>query len=237
MSRSRRRYAVVYDIDGPRVRLGVLWFLVAIAAIGVGPLPTAAVYGGAAAIAAAQTARCWRRRRNHPNELAAATMAALIGGGACFGAGGAGLGVLAGVVVAFLAATGDTSSRRSVLVDAGWTIQCALPPGLTAMSMVLLARLDQGSALALLLLVSAYETGDYLVGSGARNPYEGPAAGAAAVMVLTFIVSTLPVSTLDFGEAWLFGGLLLLLAPLGQLTASALLPSAKSPASALRRLD
>jgi hypothetical protein len=103
--------------------------------------------------------------------------------------------------------------------------------------MVLLARLDQGSAFALLLLASAYETGDYLIGSGSRNPYEGPAAGASAIVVLTFIVSTLPISGLGFGEAWLFGGLMVLLAPVGQLFASAILPSAKSPASALRRLD
>jgi len=116
-------------------------------------------------------------------------------------------------------------------------VQCALPPGIVALSMVLLARLDQGSAMALLLLASAYETGDYLVGSGARNPYEGPAAGASAIVVITFIVSTLPISALGFGEAWLFGGLMVLLAPLGQLFASALLPTAKSPASSLRRLD
>ncbi|MEX2294543.1 MAG: hypothetical protein WD691_12200 [Acidimicrobiales bacterium] len=236
-STKRRRYAVDYDINGPHVRLGVVWFLFALTAIAVGPLPTAVAYGGAAAIAAAQTARCWRKRRNRPDELVAAGTAGLMGAGACFGAGGAGLGILIGVALAFTRATGDTKSAHPTVVDAGWTIQCALPPGIVAMSMVLLARLDQGSALALLLLASAYETGDYLIGTGTRNPYEGPAAGAAAVMVITFIISTLPISTLDFGEAWLFGGLMLLLAPLGQLVASALLPSTKSPASALRRLD
>ena len=103
--------------------------------------------------------------------------------------------------------------------------------------MVLLARLDQGSAIALLLLVSAYETGDYIVGSGSRNPYEGPAAGLSAIVVVTFIVSTLPISTLSFGEAWLFGGAVAVLAPAGQLLASALLPAAAAPASSLRRLD
>ena len=94
-----------------------------------------------------------------------------------------------------------------------------------------------GSAIALLLLVSAYETGDYIVGSGSRNPYEGPAAGLTAIVVITFIVSTLPISALSFGEAWFFGGMVAVLAPLGQLFASALLPTAASPASALRRLD
>lgn len=236
-TRARRRYAVVHDIEGPRVRLGIAWFLVAAVAVGIGPLPTAVVYGGAAAIAVAQTARCWRKRRNRPSEAVAAGMAGLMGAGACFGAGGAGLGLLAGVAAACVVATGDTRSPHPTLVDAGWTVQCALPPGIVALSMVLLARLDQGSAMALLLLASAYETGDFLVGSGARNPYEGPAAGASAIVVITFIISTLPISTLGFGEAWLFGGLMVLLAPLGQLFASALLPTAKSPASSLRRLD
>ncbi|MEQ1788774.1 MAG: hypothetical protein ABL966_17120, partial [Acidimicrobiales bacterium] len=136
-----------------------------------------------------------------------------------------------------LVATGDTRSTHSMLSDAGWTVQCALFPGLAALSMVLLARLDQGSAIALLLLVSAYETGDYIVGSGARNPYEGPAAGLSAIVVITFIISTLPISALSFGEAWFFGGVVAVLAPLGQLLASALLPAAASPASGLRRLD
>ena len=157
--------------------------------------------------------------------------------GACLGAGGAGLGVLGGVVAAVVVATSDTRSPNRSIADAGWTIQCGLFPGLAAMSMVLLARLDQGSAIALLLLVSAYETGDYIVGSGARNPYEGPAAGLTAIVVITFSVSTLPISALSFGQAWFFGGMVGVLAPLGQLFASALLPTAGSPASALRRLD
>lgn len=235
--RLRRRYAVVYDIEGPHVRLGILWFLLAIAALAVGPLPAALVYGGAAALAGAQTARVWRRRRPRPNVGVAAAMAGATTVGACLGAGGSGLVIIGGVIAALVVASGDTRSRNHVLADAGWTIQCALPVGLAAMSMVLLARLDQGSAIALLLLVSAYETGDYIVGSGAHNPYEGPAAGLAAIVVITFIVSTLPISTLTFGEAWLFGGMVGILAPMGQLFASALLPAADAPAAALRRLD
>jgi hypothetical protein len=235
--RISRRYAVVHDIDGPRVRLGIAWFLLAALAIAIGPLPTALVYGGAAAVASAQTARCWRKRRARPNEVVAAGLAGLLGLGACLGAGGAGIVLLGGTAVAYVAASGDRRSPHPTIVDAGWTLQCALAPGFVAMSMVLLARLDQGSAFALLLLASAYETGDYLVGSGARNPFEGPAAGASAIVVITFILSTIPISGLDFGAAWLFGGLMLVLAPLGQLFASALLPSAKSPASGLRRVD
>jgi len=235
--RLERRYAVVYDIEGPHVRLGMLWFLVAAAALVVGPLPAALVYGSAAALAGAQTARVWRRHKERPNRVVAAGMAGGMVLGACLGSGGGGLGILVGTGFAVATAMGDTRSRNAALTDAGWTIQCALPVGMAAMSMVLLARLDQGSAIALLLLVSAYETGDYIVGSGARNPYEGPVAGIAAVTVVTFIVSTLSISAFDFSEAWLFGAAVAVLAPLGQLFASALLPAASSPASALRRLD
>ena len=235
--RLRRRYAVVYDIEGPRVRLGILWFIAASMAVVVGPLAVAIVYGGCAATAAAQTARVWRRRKQRPNHLVAAGLAGGMALGACLGAGGAGIALLAGTAAAVAVATGDPRSPNPTVTDAGWTIQCALPVGLVAMSMVLLTRLDQGSAIALLLLVSAYETGDYLVGSGARNPYEGPVAGIAAITVATFVVSTLSISAFDVGQAWLFGGAVAVLAPLGQLFASALLPAAGAPASALRRLD
>ena len=235
--RRARRYAVPYDISGPRVRLGVLWFLAAAAALAVGPLPTALVYGGAAAAAAAQTARCWRRQGEPPSEPVAAGMAGAMGVGACLGAGGAGIALLGGVCFALATAVGDRTSRPAAVAAAGWTIQCALVPGLVGMSMVLLARLDQGSVIALLLLVSAYETGDYLVGTGSQSAFEGPAAGIAAIVVITFIVSTTPFSALSFGEAWFFGGVVAVTAPLGQLAASALLPTAAGPASALRRLD
>jgi hypothetical protein len=235
--RVQRRYAVVYDIDGPRVRLGMLWFLVATVAIVFGPLTTAFFYGGVAAVAAAQSVRAWRRRRQRPHRVVAAAMAGGVALGACLGAGGGGLAVLVGTGAAVAVATGDTRSRTPIVTDAGWTIQCGLPAGLAAMSMVLLTRLDQGSAFALLLLVSAYETGDYLIGSGARNPYEGPVAGIAGVTVVTFIVSTFGISAFDVGQAWMFGALVAGLAPLGQLFASALLPAAGAPASGLRRLD
>ncbi|MDP1819849.1 MAG: hypothetical protein Q8K58_08165 [Acidimicrobiales bacterium] len=238
MRRLRQRYVPVHDTDGPRVRLGILWFLLAFLALVIGGVPTAFVYGVAAAIAGAQTARAWRKRKlARPSELMAAGGAGLIAVGACFGAGGAGLGILGCVVVAYVGVQGDSGSPNARIADMGMTLQCALPVGIVALSMVLLTRLDRGSAVALLLLVSAYETGDFLIGAGAANPYEGPAAGVASIVVITFILSTLPISTLSFGEAWLFGGLVAVLAPAGEWLGSALLPSAGSPASALRRLD
>jgi hypothetical protein len=228
---------VVYDTEGPHVRLGVLWFATALGALVAGPAPAAVVYGITAAAAAAQMARAWHTAPPRPSDLMAGSGAGLVVLGACFGAGGAGLGILGAVALAFVGAAGDHRSPNPRIAVIGWTLQCALGPGIAAMSMVLLARYDQGSAIGLLLLVSAYEAGDYLIGSGSPNPFEGPGAGAAGIVVITFILSTLPISALSFGQAWVLGGLVALLAPAGQLLASALLPSADAPAGGLRRLD
>jgi hypothetical protein len=235
--RPPRRYAVVYDIDGPRVRLGIGWFLLALPAVLIGPLLTAVVFGAAAAAAGAQVARTWRRRRRRPAGPVAAAGAAAMAAGSLLGAGGLGLALIGVAVAACAVASSDTRSANPVLVDAGWTLQCAIPPGLAAASMVLLCRLEVGAAVSLLLLVSAYEIGDYLIGSGASNPLEGPAAGIAVIVVITFIISILAVPPFDMSTAWTFGVLVAVLAPLGQLAASAVLPTAGAPASALRRLD
>ncbi len=238
-----RRYAVVYDIDGPRVRLGMLWFVVVLSAmvagaVGVGgALAVGLVYGGASAVAAGQVAAVWRKRGRRPHQHAAMFFGGLLPLGAVLGAGGLGLALLALAGASWMLASGDTKRRVPVADAAGATIWCALPPGMAAACMVLLVRLEIGAAVSLLLLVSAYECGDYLIGSGSRNPYEGPTAGIAGILVVTFVISALGVPPFDFAGAWAFGALAAVLCPLGQLAASALLPAAKSSASALRRLD
>jgi hypothetical protein len=214
------------------------WFAVVLAALLLGPVATAVVYGLAAAVAAAQTARCWRRHlRVRPAEPVAAAGAGAMAAGAVLGAGGLGLALIGLAVAACVVAGGDVRSRNPLLVDAGWTLQCAIAPGLVAAAMVLLVRLEVGAAVSLLLLVSAYEIGDYLIGSGGSSALEGPAAGLAAVVVVTFVISVLAVPPFDARMAWTFGAMAGVLAPLGQLTASALLPDAGAPASGLRRLD
>jgi hypothetical protein len=166
-----RRYAVVYDIEGPRVRLGIAWFAVAVVTLAVGPLTAALCYGAAAAVAAAQVATAWRRERRRAAVPVAAGGAAAMAVGALLGAGGLGLAMAGTAVAACAVAAGDTRSRSPLFDDAGWTVQAAVPPGLVAGCMVLLVRLEVGAALGLLALVSAYEIGDYLIGSGASNRF------------------------------------------------------------------
>jgi hypothetical protein len=233
----QRRWAPPHDIDGPKVRLGLAWFGVATLALLIGPLATALAFGLAAAAGAAQAARCWRRRGLRPNELVAAGMAGAVAVGASLGAGGAGLAILGGVAVAAFAAGADVRSRQSTLTDAGITIQCALPLGVAAMSMVLLTRLDRGSAVALLLLISAYDAGDFVFGSASAAVWDGPAVGVISMLALTPVVAGLPISGLGFVDACALGVAAAVAAPVGQVLGSAILPSAAGPASALRRID
>lgn len=77
------RLAPVYDVDGPRIRLGILWFLCALPAVVVGQYTTAAIYGGAAALAARQAAKAWKAAQWQADlaaALAVVPVAAAVGG-------------------------------------------------------------------------------------------------------------------------------------------------------------
>lgn len=226
----RRPVAVVYDIEGPRVRLGIVWFVVVVVALALGPITVAAVYGLTAAVAAAQAARAWRRGRRgeEPNEAVAAAVAVGLPTAAALSTGLLGVAVLGSVAACLL--TGGT--RHGIR-----TFQCAVWPGAAAAAVVLSYRFEPWAAAALVLAVSAYEIGDYLVGSGARNAFEGPVAGAAAVLVVQFGVSAIGLPPFELSDGLGFAVAAAVLCPLGQLTASLVLPSTRAPASALRRLD
>ena len=103
--------------------------------------------------------------------------------------------------------------------------------------MVALARSDIAAVAILLVLVSGFEVGDYLVGTGANGVIEGPIAGMAAVLVLTFVEAVFQLGPFDARSAWVFGAMVAVLAPLGAPLASALAPSADAQVPALRRLD
>jgi hypothetical protein len=236
---TRRRLAVVYDVNGPRVTLGLGWFLLTLIALVAGPFGVAALYGVVAAMAGFQTAACWRRAGARPHRLIAgigAGVIALAAAGATWLVGGAVLAVVAlALFTAFTAAAAN--SRANPIDDAGFTIRCAFFVGLAAASVVITARFSMTACVGLVLIVSAYEIGDYLVGSGASNPYEGPVAGATAIVVVTFAITAIGIEPFVFPDAFALGAMAAVLCPIGQLAASAILPSVDAPASALRRLD
>ena len=233
---ARSRHGIVYDVHGPRVRLGVLWFVAILATLVVSTVAAAVLLAGVAALAGAQTARALRTRRLHPAPTLAAAIAGAIPLAAVLGAGAAGAAVLGSVVVAAAAAIRSPGSLPPV-VTAGALVRAGVFAGVGAASIVLLALIDVGAAITLVVLVSAYETGDFLVGSGAANVVEGPVAGLVALAVVGGWVVLLQPPPFEGAEALLMVVLVAGFAPVGQLVASAILPRAGAPAPALRRLD
>ena len=238
-ARAGNRYLVHYDIDGPRVRLGLLWFAGSMAALALGTAGTALWFGVTFAAAAAHALRTWRARGAPVDpRVALVAVAAVVGAAAvhprAMGA------VLLLVVVAVLGLAFrdlDEPQPNAVLARASVTLQAIVAPAVAGGCLVLLADLETWAAISLVLLTSAYESGDFLIGSGSANAFEGPLAGGVAVVVTTLVIAALGVPPFDVGEAFAFG---LLVAPgafAGQLLASAVLPHARAFAPALRRVD
>lgn len=232
-----RRYAVVYDVEGPRIRLGILWFAAVVAGLVVGPALLVPLYAASAGWAGHQIAMAWRAAGLPGDPWLAAAGAAAITAVAAFGVPLVGVVVLALVLLAVVIAASGDRRRAGLLAAAGTTMQSALFPGLAGAGVVLTLRLEIGATVVLLMLVAVYEIGDYVVGSGASSSFEGPAAGAVAVAVASFVVAVLRAPPFDGAEALVFGGFVAVGCPLGQLFGSAVLPSADAHAPALRRLD
>ena len=237
-ARSGNRYLVHYDIDGPRVRLGLAWFVGAVAALALGTVATALYFGVAFAAAASHALRTWRARGAPVDPRVALVTTALTVAAAAVHSRAMGVAVLVLAVAAVaLAAKDATGDLGAAFARASLTLQTALPAAVAGGCFVLLAELELWAAISLLLLVSAYETGDFLIGSGSANAFEGPLAGGVAVLVVTLVVAALGFPPFGVGEAFAFG---LLVAPgafAGQILASVMLPHARALAPALRRVD
>lgn len=246
------RYSLIYDIDGPRVRMALVWGAGLVVAMVAGLPGLGVVFGAVGAVAGLQTAAAWRRfSKQRPNAYVAAVMAGLLPVASVFGLGVAGLACLAGagvsVAAAFATPSVDAKGRHRArttsqrLADLGVGVQCWLIPGLAAASPVLIGRIELGATFALLVVLCAYDVGDFVVGTGANTVVEGPFAGLVSAAVLTWSLYVLDgmINLPPFGESSIaiFGAFAALLAPLGQITASGLLPRADARAPALRRLD
>jgi hypothetical protein len=238
-AKGHRPLRVVYDIDGPRVRLGILWFFTELAAAVAGVAGLALLFSVTAGVAGLQTAQALRKAGHRPHRQLAGAGAALLPLAAALTTGLLGLAILglAGAAVFLGSATAAANRRIDPLAAAGATIRSSLFAGFAAACVVECARFSLGGAIALLLLAAAYETGDYIIGSGAANPFEGPVAGATTILVITFAITAVGVRPFVFPDSVALGAVAAVLCPIGQLAASAILPANDAPASALRRLD
>jgi hypothetical protein len=235
--RRRGGLAVVYDIDGPRVRLGVGWFALGLAAVFASPVSAALVYGVAAGWAARQILRAWGSvawQADLAIGLGAVPVLAALGGTRVLVAAFCVVGLVA--IGAACAPDGERMTGRGGRVAALGILWLAIIPSAGAASMVLVRGDSRVSAVVLFLLVSAYEMGDFVVGSGASNSFEGPLAGITTALLVGFPLAVMLVAPFDHAGAPLLG-FAAAACPFGQIAASALLPSAGASAPALRRID
>ncbi|MGH9211356.1 MAG: hypothetical protein ACRD2C_11835 [Acidimicrobiales bacterium] len=232
------KVAPVYDTSGPRVRLGLGWFAVAFPAVIVSPLSAALVYAVAAGLAARQSVQAWRGVQWQADLAAGLAAVPIVATVAGFGPGVIGLVVATGValVAGLQVPLANLRGSNGRVAAAGVLLQATLPVAIAGAAVVLVRDQSVAAAFLLVGLASAYEMGDFLVGSAASNPVEGPLAGGAAVIIAGFPLALLLVEPFDVMGATLLG-IAAACCPIGQWIASATLPRPGAYAPALRRID
>lgn len=231
----RAPLAVVHKSVRPHGRLGLTWAVVTFGVAVAGPAWLAGWLAVAAFIAGAQSCQVWRRRGERPIPLAAAAVAAGMPVAASFDTGAMTAVVVAGVLVTFV-----TRLRVPTLApsrDVALTLAIGVPIGLAAAAPVLVRHTGIAATLLLLAMVCIYDAGAYLVGTGAASPWEGPAAGIAALVPLTIFAEVGLIPPFAGAQPLFLGLLAAVLAPIGPVAASALLGDRNGHAPALRRLD
>jgi hypothetical protein len=222
------------DIDGPRVRLGLLWAVISVVAVTGGPVSTAIVFAAVALAAAGQTCRTWRRETRRPFRPVA------VGGAAvCALAGSAGpLSVVAAAFatsVAALAASQLRWGRRDS--DARVTIAIAVLIGAGASAPALIRdQLGVVAAVAFVAWVHAVDASTFIVGSGGRQ-WEGIVAGAASAGAIGLFIAAVFVPPFRGVSPWVLAAATAAFAPAGTIAASALVGRFNAPVPALRRVD
>lgn len=231
------RFSVPYALDGPKVLLGVGWFVVLLGLFLVDARLSALLVVPVVAVAGLQTAFAWSGQEAADRRVAALVAAAIVLAGLVDGR-LLGVAVIVGVVLCLADAAAVGITDPTALLRFGEImVRASIPVGVAGGSLLLLATDAPEVFVALVLLISAYEAGDFLVGSGADNAIEGPLAGLLAVAVVGAGLTLVQPYPLDANSMPIFAALAAVCCPLGQLLASALLPHGTAWAPALRRLD
>lgn len=217
---------------GPHARLGLVWFVVSMVALGAGRLGLTLVLAPCAGLAALQAARSWHShpRPSAPVAGAGAALLVLAAAGGPLAVGVVAV-ALVGVVVAGVVVGGNRQVEPVV------TLVAAVVVGVAAASPVLLLSRGIVPVLVLLVFAAVHDASAYVVGTGAASAWEGPAAGAAGIAAVTLGVAAVLVPPFRGATPWILGGLAVVLAPLGPYAASALMGDRRANVPALRRID
>ncbi len=242
---NNNRLAVPYPTDGPKITFGVLWFLLLIGAVLLGSyfdepaISSVAVAGVAAPVAGLaglQAGFAWfpKLPATRGWTAAAAYLTAIAG---FYGPWGVIIGLAIGLIVLLFYLVLYRGHRRTASQLLDVLIRSAIPAGFAVACLAALGSVGIGAQISLILLVSAYETGDFIVGSGSSNAVEGPLAGIVALGAVAFLLFLILPAPFDATSILLFAALAAICCPLGQILASGLLPRGNAWAPAMRRLD
>ena len=189
-----------------------------------------------AALAGLQVGFSWFPK-NPATRAWTAIAAFLIGISGFFGPWGVLIGLILGLVALSIYLVLYRGHRRSSVELFDVLVRAAIPVGLASASLAAMAYRNLPVLIALVLLVSAYEIGDFLVGSGAFNPVEGPMAGIIAAGVVAFFLFLIQPDPFSSETIVMFVAVAAVCCVAGQYLGSALLPRGSAWAPALRRLD
>ena len=239
------RLAVPYPTDGPKLSLGVLWFSLLIGGVLLGSyfdqgaiaaVAIAGIVAPVAGLAGLQAGNAW-----FPTLPATrgwtAVAAYLTGISGFYGPWGVIVGTFVGIIALMFYLTLYRGHARTAPQLFDVLLRSAIPVGIAVASLAALGVVGIGVQISLILLVSAYEAGDFVVGSGSSNAVEGPMAGLVSLGAVTFLLFLILPAPFDASSILLFAALAAVCCPLGQILASALLPRGNAWAPALRRLD
>ncbi len=247
------RYAVPYRTEGPKISLGLLWFVSIMAAAWVQGLLVIIPVSFAVTIGAFQLGHVWLTDRSagavretmrqvisiSTFRFLCAALALVVAVGGWGGRFGLGLSTVLVALVAVLCGSwfGGSYSAERAIEMAALLVRCTVPIGIAGGALVAVAVSAPRAFVVLFVLISAYEAGDFLVGSGSSNAIEGPVAGVAAVAVAAFALRLVPPEPLTQASLTAFAVLTALSCVTGQFVASAIMPRGGGFAPGLRRLD
>ncbi|MGI9579177.1 MAG: hypothetical protein ACR2OH_13330 [Microthrixaceae bacterium] len=226
------------DSSGPRVTLGLVWFVVAVAAVFLGRWAVLALWGTLAALAALQVGRVWAEQPKGSAMPTWAPAMAAVAAFLCVAAAtiGTALGGIALISLPIVVVMVVTLGGRKPVAASGAVIGLVLA-AVPAMSIVLIAREGWQPALFVVAAVSFYDAGYFIGAAESSSRLEGPVTGAIGALAVTFAASAFETAPFDRVTAWVAGAILVLACPLGQMLVSAELPSPTVKAHAMRRLD
>ena len=245
VDRLARTYLVRQRPKGPTMLFGVVWFGLLVGASLAGSWGLALLFGLLGALGALQAGVAWRSARARMNQPLAALIALVLPCAATFNNRVLALSIVVAVIAAVV--LGESMGKRTVasggavannLVVASATLRVGLPLGFGGAAVVQLERIDLMAMVLLVMVVSVYDCGHFLLGTTLRGRFAGVWAGLAGQAVVLFSTLTMnPDPFTSDGSVALVVVLAALSCPLGQWLGSWMLPSAAAKAPALRRLD